>query len=170
MVTARDMSAFPSATQRLHLELSRADALRDRGNRRLGTLTLTTAAPLPVGTTATIPYNATRGTVQTALEAIVGAGNVAVTGRTSANGGRTRSRFRGTFGRAGHPDLTVSINLTGNQSRRQHRTTTISGGAVATPDPDHVDSQFDGRARGEYAQVRVIIDGSNIPSRRHAAS
>src|SRR5262249_53733043 len=45
-----------------------------------GTFTLTTAAPLPVGTTASIPFDATSGAVQAALEAIIGTGNVAVTG------------------------------------------------------------------------------------------
>ena len=43
-----------------------------------GTFTLSTAAPLPVGTTAPIPYTATPQQVQNALTAIVGSGNVSV--------------------------------------------------------------------------------------------
>ena len=47
-----------------------------------GTFTLSTSAPLPVGTTGPIPFNATPDQVQGALYAIPGmAGNVAVTGQ-----------------------------------------------------------------------------------------
>ena len=46
-----------------------------------GTFTLTTAAPLPVGTTAPIPFNALTATIQTDLDAILGPGSVSVTAR-----------------------------------------------------------------------------------------
>jgi hypothetical protein len=45
-----------------------------------GSFTLSTPFPLPSGTTQAIPYNANAGTIQAALEAVIGAGNVAVTG------------------------------------------------------------------------------------------
>ena len=59
-----------------------------------GTFTLTTSAPLPVGTTAAIPFTADAGTVQNALEAIVGAGNVAVSGGPLPAGSSAASRSR----------------------------------------------------------------------------
>jgi hypothetical protein len=45
-----------------------------------GSFTLTTAAPLPVGTTVAIPYDASAAAVQAALGAIVGPSNIAVSG------------------------------------------------------------------------------------------
>jgi hypothetical protein len=45
-----------------------------------GSFTLTTAAPLPVGTTVAIPYDASAAAVQAALGAIVGLSNIAVSG------------------------------------------------------------------------------------------
>ncbi len=47
-----------------------------------GTFTLSTAAPLPVGTTSSLSIGATSAQVQAALESIVGSGNVAVSGGT----------------------------------------------------------------------------------------
>lgn len=45
-----------------------------------GSFTLSTSSPLPAGTTAAIPFTADAGTVQDALAAIIGDGNVTVTG------------------------------------------------------------------------------------------
>ena len=54
-----------------------------------GTFTLTTSAPLPVGTTPPIPYNATAAQVQAALDTILGSGNVTPSlSVTESNSGR----------------------------------------------------------------------------------
>ncbi len=70
-----------------------------------GTFTLTTSAPLPVGTTIPIPYDATAGAVQAALQAIIGAGNVSVAGGPLNSAGVTIT-FQGAYQGVAIPDLT----------------------------------------------------------------
>ncbi len=62
------------------------------------------------GTTAAIPYTATVLEVQTALAAIVGAGNVVVSGVLARP---LTITFQGASAGEAHPDLTATSNLTG---------------------------------------------------------
>ena len=81
------------------------------GNPTGGSFTLTTSTPLPVGTTATIPYDATSNQVGAALQDIVGAGNVTVTGGVVAN--TILITFGGIFTGESISRLIVTSNLTG---------------------------------------------------------
>ena len=77
-----------------------------------GTFTLTTAAPLPVGTTVPISYDATAATVQAALGAIVGINNITVSGEP-ATGVPFFVTFQGKYAGLSIPDLVPTNNLTG---------------------------------------------------------
>ncbi|MFI5457958.1 MAG: beta strand repeat-containing protein, partial [Isosphaerales bacterium] len=129
-----------------------------------GNFTLTTSAPLPVGTTAPIAYTADAGTVQNALGAIIGAGNVAVTGGPLPNGSLTIT-FQGADAGQAIPDLSVTNNnLTGGISPSVLVTSATVGGVAGLPTlissvPNNV-AALD----GNNAQVRVIVDGSKISS------
>ena len=81
-----------------------------------GTFTLTTSSPLPVGTTAALPLPAVdAGTVQDALAAIVGAGNVLVTGGPLPSGSLNIA-FQGADAQQPIPVLTATNSLTGGTS------------------------------------------------------
>ena len=71
-----------------------------------GSFTLSTLAPLPVGTTVAIPYNASAGTVQAALEGLIGVGNVTVTGGPAPDTAMTIT-FGGALCKADPPPLAV---------------------------------------------------------------
>jgi len=124
-----------------------------------GTFTLTTSAPLPVGTTQPIAYDATAAQVQAALGAIIGSGNLAVTGGPVNIG--VLITFQGAFGQLAIPNLIGTSNLTGTPPFINISTTTIGG--VSSP-PTLITSAPNTTAAldGNSAQVRVIIDGSNI--------
>ena len=70
-----------------------------------GTFTLTTSAPLPVGTTVAIPYDATADAVAGALEAVIGTANVSVSGGPLNSAGITIT-FQGAYQGIAIPDLT----------------------------------------------------------------
>ena len=67
-----------------------------------GTFTLTTPAPLPVGTTVSIPFNASAATIQTDLDAILGPGSVSVSGESL---GLIIVTFTGVYADMAIPDL-----------------------------------------------------------------
>ncbi len=131
-----------------------------------GTFTLTTSAPLPIGTTPPIPFNATAAQVQAALQTIIPAGDVSVTvGPVNTPGGVTIT-FEGLYASEAIPNLIATNDL-------------IGGINPSDPDPDHaVRRQSRSATRslissvpnsvtaidGNNAQVRVIIDGSQIKS------
>jgi hypothetical protein len=126
-----------------------------------GTFTLTTAAPLPVGTTAPIPYDATAGAVQGALEAVIGAGNVAVTGGP-LDGAAVTITFQGAYAGVAIPDLVATNNLTGPLGVNPGisiSTATVGGVQIA---PTLITDTPNSAAAltGNNAVVRVIIDGS----------
>jgi hypothetical protein len=130
-----------------------------------GTFTLTTAAPLPVGKTGPIPYDATAATVQAALGAIVGINNIAVTGGPSP-GSPFAITFQNAEGLQSIPNLGADgTGLTGGTTPGVLVQTTVAGGAaigdltyiVAVPNST-------GATQGNDAEQRVIIDGSHIPA------
>ncbi|MGO9469386.1 MAG: beta strand repeat-containing protein, partial [Isosphaeraceae bacterium] len=127
-----------------------------------GTFTLTTASPLPVGTTAAIPYTADAATVQNALAAIIGAGNVAVTGGPLPSGSLTIT-FQGAYAQQAIPNLTVTNNLTGGNSPGVDVTTSTPGGVAGTPTLITSVPNSTAATDGNNARVRVIVDGSKLP-------
>jgi hypothetical protein len=128
-----------------------------------GTFTLTTAAPLPAGTTAPIPYTADAGTVQNALAAVIGAANVAVTGGPLPNSSLTIT-FQGADASMAIPDLTATNNLTGGTSPTVDVATSMVGGVAGTPTYITSVPNTDVAIDGNSAQVRVIVDGRNLAS------
>ena len=123
-----------------------------------GTFTLSTAAPLPVGTTPPIPYSATAQEVQDALIAILGTGNVVV---TEAIPSFFNIAFQGADGEEAIPDLIVNTDLTGGASPSV-TIQTITAGGVAIGNPVLISSVPNSivASSGNNAVVRVIIDGS----------
>ena len=123
-----------------------------------GTFTLTTSAPLPVGTTVPIPFNAAPAGVQAALEAVIGAGNVSVTGIA---GLIYSVSFQNKFAHTAIPDLIAVSQLSGGQNSTVTVSTFIAGG-MSNLDPTLIHSVPNAaQARnGNDAKVRVIIDGS----------
>jgi hypothetical protein len=127
-----------------------------------GTFTLTTSAPLPGGTTSAIPYNATAGAVQGALEAIIGAGNVAVSGGPLNSAGVTIT-FQGSYQGVAIPDLIATNNLTGAPGVNPaiDIQTNAAGGIPGTPTYIKNVPNSSPATSGNNAQVRVVIDGSH---------
>ena len=82
---------------------------------------LTTSAPLPVGTTIAYPLRRDAGTVQSALETIVGAGNVSVAGGPVDQRPALTITFGGSYGGQAIPDLTATNNLTGGRQPDHRR-------------------------------------------------
>src|SRR5262245_23676870 len=126
-----------------------------------GSFTLTTSAPLPVGTTAAIPYNATAATVRAALGAIVGMNNVVVSGGPAPDSFFTIT-FQNTYAHQFIPNLGLGTNaLTGGIAPDIDVFTLRSGGTVID-DPTIITSIPNTTAakQGNNARVRVIIDGS----------
>jgi hypothetical protein len=126
-----------------------------------GTFTLTTAAPLPVGTTVAIPYNASAGTIQAALGAIVGLANVSVTGGPAPDSSFSIT-FQNTYAGMSIPDLVGNSSLTGGTNPGVVAQTTTAGG-TATQDPVYIKSVPNSVAArsGDNARARIIIDGHN---------
>ncbi|MGA7499297.1 MAG: Calx-beta domain-containing protein [Isosphaeraceae bacterium] len=122
------------------------------GNPTGGSFTLTTSTPLPVGTTAPIPYNATSNQVGAALQDIVGAGNVIVSGGVVAN--TILITFGGIFTGESISRLIVTSNLTGGTNPS---VVILSTPVEITSTPNTVTA-----IDGNNAEARVIIDGSQI--------
>ncbi len=124
-----------------------------------GTFTLTTAAPLPVGTTIAIPFDAAPAGVQAALEAVVGAGNVAVTG---VEGLGYSVSFQNAFAHMAIPDLIPTSQLSGGTNPTVTVSTFIAGGESILP-PTLIQSVPNSvqAIDGNNAMVRVIIDGTH---------
>jgi hypothetical protein len=123
-----------------------------------GTFTLTSAAPLPVATTAPIPYTATAAQVQSALDAILGAGNTVVSGLPQA----LTITFRGADAGEAIPDLAATNNLTGGIGPSITVAATSVGGIPQTPTMITSAVNTDAAVNGDNARVRVILDGSSI--------
>ena len=142
-----------------------AQTLSIGGSPTGGTFTLTTASPLPVATTGPIPYNASAAQVESALTAIVGAGNVSVTGGSAFGGpvlpdGPLSIIFTGLYSGVAVPALTSTNSLTGTSPK-----ITVTNGTpteiTSTP------NSFPGLATepgsaldGNNAIPRVVVDGS----------
>jgi hypothetical protein len=126
-----------------------------------GSFTLSTLFPLPVGTTQAIPFNANAGTVQAALEAVIGAGNVTVTGGPAPDQPFTVT-FGGQFARQILLPLQWTSNLTGGTNPGVN-VETVSVGGTPIEDPKSISSSPNTirGLDGNNAQVRVIVDGSH---------
>jgi hypothetical protein len=126
-----------------------------------GSFTLSTAAPLPVGTTAAIPFDATAGAVQAALEAIVGAGNVVVSGGPLNAAGVTIT-FQGTYEGVAIPTLVATNNVTGPLGVNPgiEIETIVVGGVQIAPTLIRNVPNSTPALDGNNAQIRVVIDGS----------
>jgi len=122
------------------------------GNPTGGSFTLTTSTPLPVATTAPIPYNATAAQIGAALQDIVGVGNVTVTGGVVAN--TFAISFGGIFTGESISMLIATSNLTGGTNPS---VTILSTPVEITSTPNTVTA-----IDGNNAAARVIIDGSQI--------
>ena len=129
-----------------------------------GTFTLTTSAPLPVGTTAPIRFNANRQEVQAALASIVGSGNndnVAVFGGTALPGSSLSIVFTGPYDGVAVPTLTATSSLTGSPDPTAIVPTAIVTAGLPS-DPTLITSNTSNVAAkdGNNAALRVIVDGS----------
>jgi hypothetical protein len=89
-----------------------------------GTFTLTVSSPIGSGTTTALAYNAASATVQAALVAIVGSGNVTATGSA---GGPYTVTFLGTLAGMPLPFMTGAGAMTGGTN-----TVTIAHGTVGS--------------------------------------
>ena len=128
-----------------------------------GSFTLSTSSPLPAGTTAALPFTADAGTVQDALEAIIGAGNVAVTGGPLPAASLSIT-YQGAYADEAIPDLTATSSLTGGNSPSVAVATSTIGGVAGIPTFISSVPNSVAALTGNTAQVRVIISGNNIPS------
>ena len=128
------------------------------GNPTGGTYTLTTAAPLPVGTTASIPYNATSAEIVQALAPIVGAGNVvAVPGSTPT------IAFVGPYDGLTIPPLIATSNLIvppGSSATVAVFLNPPTLPTEITSTPNGI--PFTSGLHGNNATPRVIVEGSQI--------
>ena len=124
-----------------------------------GTFTLTTAAPLPVGTTSPIPYTATPQQVQNALAAIVGNGNV-VRRFARCKHARDHVSRRLSLGEA-IPNLVADASLLTGGSAPSVFIATATVGSLANPSLITSVPNTVAAINGNNAQVRVILDGSH---------
>ncbi|MFO0890051.1 MAG: hypothetical protein U0790_13040, partial [Isosphaeraceae bacterium] len=127
-----------------------------------GTFTLTTSAPLPIGT-ATIPYDANAATVRAALGTIVGPGNVTVQGGPAPDSAFTIA-FQNAYAAMDIPDLVAAAGgLTGGTNPGVLVETQIPGG-LPTDDPKFITSRANARdpLMGYDARIRLIVDGSQL--------
>jgi hypothetical protein len=125
-----------------------------------GSFTLSTLFPLPVGTTQAIPFNANAGTVQAALEAVIGQGNVTVTGGPAPDQPFTVT-FGGQFARQILLPLQWTSNLTGGTNPGVNvETVSVGGTPIQDPTPISSSPNTIRGLDGNNAQVRVIVDGS----------
>jgi hypothetical protein len=125
-----------------------------------GTFTLTTAAPLPSAISAALPFDATASEVQAALSAIIGAGDVAVTGGPLPANPLTLT-FQGTDTDLDIPTLYPASSLTGGSGASiDVETTTVGGIAAGTPTEFASVTNTTAALDGNDAQVRIVLDGS----------
>jgi hypothetical protein len=134
--------------------------------------TFTLGWPAPANTTAAIPFNATPGQVQAALEAVstIGAGNVSVTSPNPGGGGSVGGPYTVTFqGALGGNDVAASTSvssLTGSPNTITIATPVAGGGlevcqAVSSP-ADVCKSGVAGGAAGQLGNpLGIAIDQSN---------
>jgi hypothetical protein len=126
-----------------------------------GTFTLTTAAPLPPGTTVPILYNALPATIQNDLDTILGAGSVTVTGVTGISGATYDITFTGAYAEQAIPDLIPNYaGLTGVGAIVQEATSVVGGVVIANPVSITSTPNSTTALQGNNAQQRIIINGS----------
>jgi hypothetical protein len=129
------------------------------GNPTGGSFTLSTQSPLPILTTGDLPYNATAADLQLNLVEIFGTQNVAVSGGP-ANVAPFTVRFIGDFQGKTPPLLVPTSQLTGGVDPAVN----VVGSAILQPPTQIQSSPNTVNARdGNTAQIRVIVDGSQIP-------
>jgi hypothetical protein len=133
------------------------------GNPTGGSFTLSTLAPLPVGTTPPISYAATPEQIEQALVTILGtesAGtdNVSVTESTP---GTFAVTFQGDFADEAIPTLIAADDFTGGSGPSiAIQTVTVGGLPITTPSLITSVPNSTTAINGNNAQVRVILDGS----------
>ena len=124
-----------------------------------GTFTFTTVGPLPIGTTAPIPFNASNATIQTDLDAILGPGSVTLTGSTSV--GLFFIDFTGSYTGQAIPDLVPTSALTGGFSPSVSEATfTVGGVVIASPAEISSVPNSESALSGNNAQQRIIVNGT----------
>ena len=131
------------------------------GNPTGGTFSLTGLPSAPFTPTPPIPWDATAAQVQAAIESVIGAGTVTVTGGPAPNEQMTIV-FGGPFARQIVGPLGSANNLlTGGINPGVNAQSVSLGGILS--DPTLITSTPNGvQARdGNDARVRVIIDGSH---------
>ncbi len=123
-----------------------------------GTFTLSTLAPLPVGTTPPIPYSATADQVQQALALLLGNANISV---TEAIPGTFAITFQGADADEAIPNLIPANDFTGG-SNASAQVTTVTAGGVLIGSPMQISSVTNTTAAidGNNAQIRVIVNGN----------
>ncbi len=123
-----------------------------------GTFTLSTLAPLPVGTTPPISYSASADEVQQALALVLGNANVSV---TESLPGTFAIAFQGADADEAIPNLIASNDLTGGSNANIHVQTVTAGGALIG-NPMLISSVTNTTAAidGDNAQIRVILNGN----------
>ncbi len=125
-----------------------------------GTFTLSTAAPLPVGTTSALSIGATSAQVQAALETIVGAGNVAVSGGTLPQDTLSIT-FQGAYAGDTIPTLVANSALLTGGTDPSVSIVDVTPGTLAPPSTITSVPNTVAAINGNNAQVRVVLDGSN---------
>ena len=116
------------------------------------------------GTTTNIPYNATGAYVQTQLEGLVGIGNVTVIGQSQA----IAPMLTPSLSPGSATGLAIDLQANGQLLAGANPVATIDvisqGGSPVTP-PVLISSipNTTAATSGNNAQVRVVIDGSQIP-------
>ncbi len=123
-----------------------------------GSFTLTTTAPLPAGTTPPISYSATAAQVQAALNSLIPAGSVVVSGGPLPSTLLTFT-FQGAYADLAIPNLIVTSSLYGGTFQSVDVETTTVGG-VALSAPILISSVPNATAAldGNNAQVRVVLN------------
>jgi hypothetical protein len=140
-------------------ESSTVQSLSISGSPTGGFITLSTVAPLPAGTTSPIPYNANEAAVQAALEGVVGAGNVTVSGGPLPGSAMT-IQFGGIYVGRPLPTLIGANSLTGG-TNPSLTIQTLTVGGLPTGNPDYITSVPNQIAalNGNNARARVIVNG-----------
>ena len=127
-----------------------------------GSFTLTTAAPLPVGTTVPIPFNASAAVLQADLDALLGPGSVSVSSLSGAGGLSGFITFTGAFEDEAIPNLIPNPSaLSGLVTGVTVGTSTVGG--LPTADPIEISSTPNSVSAldGNNAQQRIIVNGSD---------
>ncbi len=128
-----------------------------------GTFSLSTLAPLPVGTTPPIPYSATPEQVQQALVAILGTDNLGIdnVSVTEPTPGTMAIAFQGDDADQAIPNLVAANDLTGG-SAPSILIQTVTVGGIPIGDPTLISSVPNSTTAidGNNAQIRVILDGN----------